>query len=74
MVPVPLPIPHIYLRQLRVVPVHQHVLRIAVLSGLGVIEAALLDRALIDDDDFIVRNGVLEINPNRDACIRDECG
>ena len=72
MVPVPLPVLQIDLGKLGVIPVHQNVFPVTFLSSLGVIEAPLLHRTPVYDDDLVVRNGVLGINSSRDAGIRDK--
>ena len=64
MFPVPLPVLQINLGQLRVVPVHQHVFPVAFLGRLGVVKAALLHGMAIYDDDLVVGNSVLGINPS----------
>jgi len=64
MFPVPLPVRQIHLGQLRVVPVHQYIFAVTFLCHLGVVKAALLHGMAIYDDNLVVGNGVLGINPS----------
>ena len=71
MLPMSLPVRQLDVREPRVIPIHQDVLRIAVLRRPRVVEAALLHRAPIYDNDLVVRKRVLEINANGDAGVRE---
>jgi len=66
----------VHLGQLRVPPVHQHILRVLVGSGVAVIEAAEFDGLSVRNDDLVMVDGVHADGSNIDAAVdeRRECG
>src|ERR1019366_479461 len=67
--PMAFPVLQINVSKFGVVPVHQNVFPVLFLGRLGVVKAALLHGVAIHDDDFVMGNGVLGIDANRNARI-----
>ena len=72
MIPVFFPVPEIKLCKLGVVPVHQHVFPVLLLSRLGVVEAALLHSMAINNNDLIVGDSMLEIDADWNPGVGNE--
>jgi hypothetical protein len=69
-----LPVGHVFLGH-RLISNDDQVLRITLLGTLGEVEAAGDDGFPVDDDDLVVGNGVLIVNPDGDTLAGQEvCG
>jgi hypothetical protein len=68
--PVTFPVPQVDLGKFGIVPVHQKIFPVTLLSCFRVVEAPLLHGMAIHDDDLVVGNCVFGVNPNGDASVR----